>query len=201
MLNLRVVTSILMGVQLAFPLKDTNCSWGALGDFPCCSTWMPTSCFHKLILPCDSIPTQSSFFQHEQPCCRQQSCQHKETWESNPPDIYRKDFHGELFPREVVSLQTATPGSREPGPLRPHSHLHYLPHFGQKRRFAMCAVSPPSPVTISLHTPPQDTVVMLERSTTLVLHILDEFHVLQTLLKQATWGLSHPHPFTTSRSS
>lgn len=34
-----------------------------------------------VLLPCHSTAAQSLHFQHEQPCCRQQSCQHTETWD------------------------------------------------------------------------------------------------------------------------
>lgn len=67
---------------------------------------------------------------------------------SNPPDVYSRGFHchgfhKEIFPGEVVSPQTSMPATQKPST---HSYLHQPPHFGQKRKFAMCGMSPPSPL-------------------------------------------------------
>lgn len=112
-----------------------------------------------LILPCHSTAAQSSHFWHQQPHCRQQSCQHKETWESNPPDVYSKgfhgqDFHGELFSGEV-SLQTSTPAAREPGPLHLHTHIS-INLIWVRKGGLLCAASLCHPLSFfSLHTPPR----------------------------------------------
>lgn len=101
-----------------------------------------------LILPCPSTTAQSSHFWHEQSHRRQQSCQHKETWESNPPDVYpkgfhRQDFHGKLFPGEMVSLQTSTPAAWEPGPPI-HTNISISLILGRRGGLLCVASSLPS---------------------------------------------------------
>lgn len=118
-----------------------------------------------VILPCCSTAAQYSHFQHEQPFLQavQGDLEVKST-RCLPQRFSRSWFSWGALPwigDESTNIQTSWMGARATPST--HSYLHQPPHFGQKRRFAICGMSPSC---VFLHTPPQGTVVMSERSIT-----------------------------------
>lgn len=99
-------------------------------------------------LPCHSTAAQPSHFWHKQPQWRQQSCQYKETWNQIHQMFTPKVFMGRIL-RGNSSLErwwVCKHSHQLHGSLGHSIHTHNLhpPHFGQKRRFALCGLSLPS---------------------------------------------------------